>query len=1354
MRRKALLLAVLLWPALVRADDWSLTRPAAPPARARGTRPPPSAKPAKASEQPQRLRARYLHVLLAEPAQAFALERLLSLYRERDGNLDGLAAELAQRAVPAAQRYALWLLRGEVAAARAQRDEARAAYAQAAALRPDAAAPLRAGAELERQAGAPEQAEALLQQALQRTKQTPERAAILRELGALALDRHDYAAAESRFDALAAGAKTGVFERAEYARALAARGEHARAVDAYQKALQALRGDARVQAPLLLEMARSRLEAGGGPAALATLDRARALAPAGSGLRHEVDEALVETERRLGQLPALAARLEAEHGGGTEQSELLGRIYEELGDSARALAAFRRALGREPRRLELRERVIRILTEQGDLGQAIAEYRALLGVAPREPRYVIELAKLLMESGKRDQALALLGQTERRFPRDARILRSLFDLYTRWNEQARALAVLTALSRVEPDDPTHYVALGEQLLERGDQAGALAAWRRILEVVPDKARAHATLAGTYLDHDMPERALAEYQAAVQAQPDQVDLVRGLAETLEKLQRSGEAAERWQQVLSLSTDRAQRREARRRVVRLWGASGQLEQRTAELARAFQWPPSAQAAAGAKPDVEAGRFLAECYRTLGTGRRRVPADARYLDLSERVLSRVLELAPGDVESMLALERLRVLRGNLPGAIEVLSRLLKADPKNARSYLTRMAEHSLAIYRDDDAIGYAERLVALNPKDAKAHERLGDLYRTRQHTERAIASYERALALDENALPVAAELAELYLSRGDTDKAAALLRRVVRASPDDELVKRAARSLIQQDLGTPRLAAFEQTLLPLALGNPQRPVYRALLIELYGALAQPLIERVRGGGAAAQAAQAELRAIGQRAIKPLLEALADGDGGQRREAIDLLGHLHNEHAAAALLAAAEHGAEIPLRRRALLAAGAVAGPALAPRFAALARAPERPLRAAAAWGLARMDGAAVRVRLRALLSSNTPGVRAQALLGLGRARDAASSAAFRDALHADPSPYVRASAALALGQSGDRKAGAALTAALRTEPPQSAAAVALALGLLGDRTASEPLCEALFAGEAVVRRAALWSLRVLAAAPQSEHPTPPELPEPDERLSLSPLIESWLAREPQAPAAQALAAFARELQEAAEAALQGPPASARTALRLLSGADPLLVPPGGPRGAALEALIAALRPALLALGSHPDPALRAASIALLASAPAADAARSLTAALDDGDEQVQSAALARVGPGVGDAHIVQRVAAIAQRDARWWMRLRAVQALGRIGGESATRQLLPVLQHDAYAYVREAAAAALGSVQAAQAVPALAQTLGDPEPRVRLAAARALLAIGGPGAEQALARMDTATRAALKSTGQPRN
>src|SRR3954470_10490754 len=49
--------------------------------------------------------ARYLGIVLSQPGSEFPLERLTELYRERDGNLEKLVAELSQRVSKDAAPY-------------------------------------------------------------------------------------------------------------------------------------------------------------------------------------------------------------------------------------------------------------------------------------------------------------------------------------------------------------------------------------------------------------------------------------------------------------------------------------------------------------------------------------------------------------------------------------------------------------------------------------------------------------------------------------------------------------------------------------------------------------------------------------------------------------------------------------------------------------------------------------------------------------------------------------------------------------------------------------------------------------------------------------------------------------------------------------------------------------------------------------------------------------------------------------------------------------------------------------------------------------------------------------------------
>ena len=89
------------------------------------------------------------------------------------------------------------------------------------------------------------------------------------------------------------------------------------------------------------------------------------------------------------------------------------------------------------------------------------------------------------------------------------------------------------------------------------------------------------------------------------------------------------------------------------------------------------------------------------------------------------------------------------------------------------------------------------------------------------------------------------------------------MIARAPDDDLVARAARASMQIHVGAGTLERLEHELLPLALAHPDRPVYRRAVVELYDAIASPLLARARRAGAEGAAARAELLRYGARAL-----------------------------------------------------------------------------------------------------------------------------------------------------------------------------------------------------------------------------------------------------------------------------------------------------------------------------------------------------------------------------------------------------------------------------------------------------------------------------------------------------------
>jgi HEAT repeat protein len=536
---------------------------------------------------------------------------------------------------------------------------------------------------------------------------------------------------------------------------------------------------------------------------------------------------------------------------------------------------------------------------------------------------------------------------------------------------------------------------------------------------------------------------------------------------------------------------------------------------------------------------------------------------------------------------------------------------------------------------------------------------------------------------------------------------------------------------------------------------------------------MQRVRhGSGDDAAAARVTLARIGGRAVKPLLDALADADVGQQRIAIDVLAYVQSRSAALPLFAFATSDADPALRSRAMIACGALGDASLVPKYAALlfpAGGDQGGLAdsvaVAAVWGLARMnDPRAVQI-LRRVATTGTPAMRAIAVLGLGMVHDTASIPTIAEmARSSDGGNVARAAAAYALG---DLDAASRASTLIELAEDGDDLPRRMALGALAHMMTSTPkaapwadeavqaMADAVFTGQPEsprgkagvgLARTAVASLATMAAhtGTRPSAAARETLPVPEGPLDVDALLDALAPGESsERDRGAALVKYAQPIQRAALAALRTSGDRARAVLDALGRGDGELLPfvAAGPNAASEAArqvartIAAAIEPSIIPLARHPDPSVRARAIGWLARSSGDDASDAIASALDDADEGVQRVALAAVGAvgtaGLGGAHApptprtVTLVAKILGTSASWPMRVLAAEALGRLGaagaGTEAGRRLSDAATTDGYAFVRQAALEALGSFDR-QGAQVLARRMvdSDPEPRVREAAA----------------------------------
>lgn len=1284
---------------------------------------------------------RYTKIVLSQPGSPFPLQRLAQLYRDKDGNIANLVKDFEARAAQAGpDQYAATATLAGIYKIDGRADDAAKTFEKAIALKSSDPSAILALARLLQDRGDTALARTRYEQALALQTVATDREQTLRTLLTLALDAKDFAGAKGYHAQLVKMQPTSLFVRGELGRELYARGEYEKAEVELKDLVNAAAGDNRTLAPALKDLGRAQAKAHKNKEALATLKKALQSAGAEAAVRGEIYETIAELYRADQQLPVLVKQLEDEHPGDFQRLSLLAALYEETGDSAKALDTYRKALAVNPRHIDLRLKVIRLLQSQGELDKAIAEYEGLIRAAPNNPTFVFEQCEALMQRGDRVRALKLLTELEARGGSDEEVMSRLADFYGRIGENEKSMRVLQRLAQISTGDPGHLVDLGDRYYQDGNTALAIQTWRRILAVIQPRAKALSALGDVYLEHDMTADALAAFKEAVQLEPQTAAYKKQLASAYERQKSFREARALWTELAAkakATNDRLLAREARSRLVTLWGFERVLEQQIPQLKSAF---------AGNPPDVEAGRTLAE-----------VELHLRKLADAEATLRKVLQVAPGDADTYLALERVLVQENKIAEAIAVLEKLVAVEPKRARELYQRMAQYALQIYKDDDAIKYAARAVELNPDDAEGHRRLADMYRSRQDVDRAILEYRAAILKNDRLYIVYFSLADLLLSKGQSEEADRLFRRVIRGAPDEELVSRAARLSMQINLGKGTLESLEQDLLPIAIGNPQRPIYRKLLVEIYGSLTFGLVQRVKHGGSKdADEARAALARIGARAVKPLLDALVDQDAGQQRIAIDVLAYVQNKNAGLPLLSFAQSNAELSLRQRAMVASGALRDPALLPKYEALvfpkidgeAQVASDAIAVAAAWSIAKSQDKKAVPALKKILKSGTPDMRAFAAFGLAAMKDRSSVPLLAESARAlDGGVVARAAAAYALGELGAQEETGPLLAMTEGSDVLAREAALVSLARLmagkGDTRSAAPsaMADAVLSSSrekatgrgAQLAKAGTFALVVLATKGAAD-PKRDLLPVPEEGLDAEKALEQLVTLETtEKDRADAFVAFRDVFRRSALGALQTSDDRARTVLDALGRGDGTFEPFVGPRESAEtkaarekgREMLASLEPSIVALARHPDVTLRVKAIYLLARSSSEAARAAMVSALGDPDATVQRVAIDAVG-AVADPKATQEVVRILKEHPQWSMRTLAAGALGRLGkagsAKEATQALSDAARTEPFALVREAALVALVEVDP-EGARALARDLStkDAEPKVREVAAR---------------------------------
>jgi tetratricopeptide (TPR) repeat protein len=433
---------------------------------------------------------------------------------------------------------------------------------------------------------------------------------------------------------------------------------------------------------------------------------------------------------------------------------LIGRIYRDHGEYARARAELRAALKQDPRVQRAHYNLgMAAVKERGTavLDEAIAEFREELKFAPRDPVTNFELGVALVEGQRSEEAVAPLE---------------------------------IAIPTFDPPQARAFYYLGRAQLGANRPADAATSLRRALDLAQVQGAGDEALKMIRLQLGQALRRIgkAEESAEQFAEAERLSLSGAEAERAQMARYMASVPEPGAPATSpavpvieasplASLEVSERLALRRRVASALARSylnlGVMQARSERFARAAEQFEQAAALDPDFPQVQSSLGVAYF-------------NARQFQKAAAPLARALAANPDDA----ALKRMLAMAYLESQEHGKAADLLRGDPELDRNPSLQFA-YGLALVKSDRA-AEAElvfsRLFARHGASAELSVLLGQAYAQQGDFDRAVESLLRALRLQADVVGANAALGVIYLRQGKHAEAEAALRAEVARNPGD--------------------------------------------------------------------------------------------------------------------------------------------------------------------------------------------------------------------------------------------------------------------------------------------------------------------------------------------------------------------------------------------------------------------------------------------------------------------------------------------------------------------------------------------------------------------------------------------
>ena len=528
-----------------------------------------------------------------------------------------------------------------------------------------------------------------------------------------------------------------------------------------------------------------------------------------------------------------------------------GNHYVALGNSAEARSAFLRVVAIEPTHANANLQLARIALYEKHATEALHYLRNLKPSDQSDISVELLRARCLHLAGRPDAAMSIVDRLEKEPTGDERLAFSLGLLLAEWEKYARAE---DAFSRALENDPANIEILHNLGLS-ALRAGHLDRAQRVLEVAvqqsPDDVESVFNLGRVYVAKGDTDNALLALTRARRLAPSRADILLYLAERYEDAGFFSGAADAYEEYLKLKPhDATARRERGFTYCRFGRTKTALPDLDAYVKQHSQDPVGIfelglcealddtdrglqhlNQAVTLKPDFTMARQVRGLVLTREGRWTAALPDLKF----------VVQHEPKNVIALLQLGRSYLELGKASEALEYLRRAHALAPED-RAVLTQLHRALRASGQNEEASAVLAKLKTLGPeqRDSKASAQIFEYLSLdpAQQKERLRRNLTNAVATNPSDPKLKMQLGTLLLNDGETEAALAVFREALALSPNSEILKQGAVTLLQHrqyalaqqflSLVVKANASFENRLdLALAAFHAEGP--EASLVEL---------------------------------------------------------------------------------------------------------------------------------------------------------------------------------------------------------------------------------------------------------------------------------------------------------------------------------------------------------------------------------------------------------------------------------------------------------------------------------------------------------------------------------------------